>query len=174
MASGAASTRSILTPIGMIGFFLFVTLFVFAAVQLDKLLKFSKLVSPPLGLIISLPLLCFGLFMIGWSIFNFAKVKGTPVPFNPPPKLVDTGPYAITRNPMLTGVFFFLFGVGFLFGSLSLVCIFTPLFMLLMAYELKMVEEPELTRRLGEDYIRYKAKTPMFIPGLKALSRRKP
>ena len=172
-ASGATSTRTILTPLGMIGFCLFVTLFVLGAVQFDRLLKFPEILGSPLNLIISLPLLCFGLFMIGWSVFNFVKMKGTPVPFNPPPVLVNTGPYAVTRNPMLTGVFFLLFGLGALVGSLSLICIFTPLFILLMAYELKMVEEPELAKRLGEDYIDYKAKTPMFVPGLKALSRKK-
>jgi protein-S-isoprenylcysteine O-methyltransferase Ste14 len=50
------------------------------------------------------------LFLIGWSVLNFLRAKGTPVPFNPPPQLVTTGPYAYTRNPMLTGVFSLLFG----------------------------------------------------------------
>ena len=34
-----------------------------------------------------------GVIIAGWSVFHFLKVKGTPVPLNPPPKLVDTGPY---------------------------------------------------------------------------------
>lgn len=51
-------------------------------------------------------------------------------------------PYTITRNPMLTRVFLLLFGIGFLIKSVSLVCIFTPLFILVMAWELKNIEEP--------------------------------
>ena len=41
------------------------------------------------------------------------------MPFNPPPKVVKTGPYRYARNPMLTGVFLFLFGVGFGVNSIS-------------------------------------------------------
>ena len=58
------------------------------------------------------------LFFVGWSVLNFHKVKGTPVPFNPPPALVTTGPYAYVRNPMLSGIFLLLFGLGILFGSI--------------------------------------------------------
>lgn len=103
-----------------------------------------------------------------WSILHFIKVKGTPVPFNPPPpKLVTTGPYAYVRNPMLSGVFILMFGLGILFGSISLVFIFTPLFILLNFLELKAIEEPELENRLGKDYSKYKKRVPMFFPKLK-------
>lgn len=168
-ASGTKNIRTLLTPVGMLVFALFVSMFVFVAVQVDILMKFPKFLSFPLNLILSIPMLSFGLFMIGWSMYNFFKVKGTPVPFNPPPVLVDTGPYAVTRNPMLTGVFFFLFGLGFLFSSLSLVLFFAPLFVLAMALELKAIEEPELTKRLGEQYLDYKSRTPMFFPSFKGL-----
>ncbi|MFH1860086.1 MAG: isoprenylcysteine carboxylmethyltransferase family protein [bacterium] len=102
-----------------------------------------------------------------WSIFHFIKVKGTPVPFNPPPKLVTTGPYTYVRNPMITGVFILLFGLGILFNSVSLVFIFIPIFILLNVLELKAIEEPELENRLGREYTEYKKRVPMFIPWLK-------
>ena len=94
------------------------------------------------------------------------------MPFNPPPKLVSTGPYAYVRNPMLTGVFILLFGLGVLFRSISLIFIFTPLFILLNILELKTVEEPELEKRLGKEYLEYKKITPMFIPWLKARTKK--
>jgi len=102
-----------------------------------------------------------------WSILHFIKAKGTPVPFNPPPKLVSSGPYAYVRNPMLSGVFIFMFGLGALFRSISIVFIFTPLFVLLNYLELKAIEEPELENRLGEDYFKYKKRVPMFFPKFK-------
>ena len=71
------------------------------------------------------------------------------------------------RNPMVTGVFLLLFGIGFAIGSLSLVLIFTPLYILVHLWELKNIEEPELIRRLGEDYLAYRSRTPMFIPKIK-------
>ncbi|MBA7578067.1 isoprenylcysteine carboxylmethyltransferase family protein [Candidatus Atribacteria bacterium 1244-E10-H5-B2] len=102
-----------------------------------------------------------------WSILHFIKVKGTPVPFNPPPKLVTTGPYSYIRNPMLSGVFILMFGFGILFRLISLVFIFTPLFILFNFLELKSIEEPELEKRLGKDCLEYKKSVPMFFPRFK-------
>ncbi len=66
---------------------------------------------------------------------------------------------------MLTGVFVFLFGLGFGVNSVSLVFFFTPLYVLVNVWELKQIEEPELTKRLGDEYVEYHRQTPMFIPG---------
>jgi len=72
---------------------------------------------------------------------------------------------------MLTGVFSLLFGCGVLFGSISLLFVFTPLFIYINFWELKSIEEPELEKRLGEDYIEYRKRTPMFFPDLMNLFR---
>jgi protein-S-isoprenylcysteine O-methyltransferase Ste14 len=68
---------------------------------------------------------------------------------------------------MLTGVFLFLFGLGFGFNSVSLILVFTPLYVFLNVWELKHIEEPEIVNRLGDEYIEYRMKTPMFIPTLR-------
>jgi protein-S-isoprenylcysteine O-methyltransferase Ste14 len=65
---------------------------------------------------------------------------------------------------MLTGVFLILFGIGFGVNSVSLVVFFTPLYVLINVWELKKIEEPELMKRLGDEYIEYRRQTPMFIP----------
>jgi protein-S-isoprenylcysteine O-methyltransferase Ste14 len=85
------------------------------------------------------------------------------VPFSPPPKLVTDGPYRFARNPMLTGIFIQLFGLGILGNSLALIIIFTPLFILMNYWEFKKVEEPELAKRLGQEYVDYKNRVPMFF-----------
>jgi protein-S-isoprenylcysteine O-methyltransferase Ste14 len=46
-----------------------------------------------------------------------------------------------------------------------MVVFFTPLYVLLNVWELKNIEEPELVKRLGDEYIDYRRNTPMFIPG---------
>jgi protein-S-isoprenylcysteine O-methyltransferase Ste14 len=123
--------------------------------------------TPDLSWIIAALLITIGVFLTVWSAIHFLKGKGTPVPFNPPPELVQSGPYKFIRNPMLTGVFLLLFGIGFAIKSLSLVVIFTPAFVLVNACELKIIEEPELIKRLGDTYVTYRQNTPMFIPGMK-------
>jgi protein-S-isoprenylcysteine O-methyltransferase Ste14 len=164
-ATGTKKTRTLLTPIGVVIFGLFTALFVFLAVLVDRVLALPWLIPNTVSWLVSVPMMAIGVAVTAWSAFHFLKVKGTPVPFNPPPTLVESGPYRFARNPMLTGVFLLLFGLGFAMSSLSLVLIFTPLFVLVNVWELKEIEEPELIRRLGEDYLAYRERTPMFIPG---------
>jgi protein-S-isoprenylcysteine O-methyltransferase Ste14 len=165
--------RSLLTPIGVIIFGIFVSLFILIALYVDKTLHLPNLNLAGWNQIISALLLILGIVFVIWSVFHFLKVKGTPVPMNPPPKLISTGPYAYTRNPMLTGVFFLLFGIGFLLGSFSLIFVFTPLFILANYWELKEIEEPELIKRFDAEYKIYKEKTPMFFPRLNQLFGKK-
>jgi protein-S-isoprenylcysteine O-methyltransferase Ste14 len=164
MATGSRKIRNFYTPFGALFFILFVFLFVFLALKVDMLLGISDVFSSPLSLVFALVFFLAAFVLIGWSVLTFFRARGTPVPFNPPPRLVKTGPYSFVRNPMLTGVFALLFGVGFLLGSLSLIVVFTPLFILVNFWELKAIEEPELMKRLGQDYIEYRENTPMFFP----------
>lgn len=163
-ATGTKKTRALLTPFGLTIFGLFTALFVIAAIFVDRMLELPPLLPENARLPVSIPMIAVGLAVTAWSAFHFLKVRGTPVPFNPPPKVVRTGPYRYARNPMLTGVFLFLFGMGFIVNSVSLVCFFTPLYMLINVWELKKIEEPELIKRLGTEYIEYRSHTPMFIP----------
>ena len=163
IATGRRRIRTFFTPMGAIFFGLFVFVFVIVALQVDMLLGLTDIFPGKANVIVSLPFFSLALFLIGWSVQNFLKGMGTPVPFNPPPRLVTSGPYAFIRNPMLTGVFALLFGCGIFFESVSLLVIFTPLFILFNFWELKAIEEPELVKRLGQAYIEYRSITPMFF-----------
>ena len=171
VATGSRKVRNFFTPIGAFIYGLLIFVFVVIALYVDRTINLTTIFPNPLNIILSIPIFLLAIFLIGWSVQNFLSVKGTPVPFNPPPKLVTTGPYHYTRNPMLTGVFSLLFGFGVFFGSASLLFIFTPLFIYINYWELKSVEEPELEKRLGEDYIKYRKKTPMFFPNVNGIFR---
>ena len=67
---------------------------------------------------------------------------------------------------MLLGLFLLLLGLGILFGSLSLIFIFTPILILLNVLYVKAIEEKEMEKKFGEEYLEYKKRVPMFIPGL--------
>ena len=154
VATGSRRVRNFFTPIGAIFFGLLIFVFVIIALHLDRLLGLTDIFPGQLNIILSLPLFLLAFFLIGWSVQNFLKAKGTPVPFNPPPQLVTSGPYGYTRNPMLTGVFALLFGFGIFFESVSLLFVFTPLFIFVNFWELKAIEEPELSaigRRIMPD-----------------------
>jgi protein-S-isoprenylcysteine O-methyltransferase Ste14 len=170
-ATGTRRTRTLLTPVGATVFTLFAAFFVVAAVLVDNALGLPGLLREAVRPWVAMPLIALGVAVAAWSGLHFLRVKGTPVPFNPPPRLVATGPYRRARNPMLTGIFLLLFGLGFLFGSVSLVFVFTPLFVLVNVWELRNIEEPELEKRLGDEYLDYRARTPMFVPWLRSRDR---
>ena len=170
-AVGNQTTRGILTPIGALFFGLFTAAFVFLAVLTDRVLPLQWPISTNISLLLAATILAIGAAITTWSVVHFAKARGTPVPFNPPPALVDSGPYRYARNPMLTGVFLLSFGIGFAIRSPSLVLFFTPLYILVHAWELKNIEEPELVKRLGEPYLEYRRRTPMFIPRIRPMRK---
>jgi protein-S-isoprenylcysteine O-methyltransferase Ste14 len=173
IATGSRRVRAILTPIGAVVALCFIALFVAAALLADWWFELPPLLPVPLNIAAALPLLLIGLAIYVLSLRQFFRSRGTPVPFNPPPVVMTTGPYKYCRNPMGDSIFLVMLGLGLVLRSVSLVCFVTPLFVLLFAWEIKAVEEPELVRRLGEDYIKYRRETPMFIPRWGAGSGRK-
>jgi len=124
-----------------------------AGEESDRTLSLRSLLPGPSGLAVGLLLVIAGLAVWGWCVVLFWKARGTRVPVNPPRELVVVGPYSWVRNLMLTGVFATLFGLGFLLHSVSIVFVWTPLFVVLNVIELELVEEPELERRLGSRYV---------------------
>ena len=170
LATGSKRQRLLLTPVGLAVFTGILLLVVYGSLSMDGALGFPKLLSGAQGSLIGLVLLAVGLVLWAWCIVWFRRARGTPVPFNPPRELVTVGPYAWSRNPMLTGVFAFLFGLGFFLHSVSMVFVWTPVFVIANVIELKLVEEPELERRFGTSYIEYRRRVPMFVPRVRGVS----
>ena len=164
VATGPRRQRALLTRVGLVFGVVWVLVPVFGGLYTDAALGLPRLLPPVLGVAMGIPLLAAGLALHVWSVVLFARAKGTGVPFNPPPRVVTQGPYAWTRNPMLIGLFAGLMGIGFLMSSMSIVFVWTPVFVAANVIELKLVEEPELERRLGASYTQYKRRVPMFFP----------
>jgi len=164
VATGDWKTRLIIAPVAAACFLSLIVAFIFLAFIADRLLHLPNVFWHPWSLIVGICLIIMGGVLSLISIIYFIGVMGTPVPFCPPTELVTSGPYRLARNPMVTGLFIQFFGIGIVLGSLSLIFLFTPLFIALNVWELKKVEEPELVRRLGQDYVEYRNRTPMFFP----------
>ncbi len=67
---------------------------------------------------------------------------------------------------MVLGWMIMLFGVGLLFNSISLLFILMPFLMLLNFVYLRTVEEKEMEKKFGAEYLKYKQRVPMFFPRL--------
>lgn len=163
VATGPERRRRLLTPVGLLIFAVLLLVFFFGSLFIDRALGPPRLLPGAPGFVIGVGLLAAGLPLWAWCILVFGRARGTPVPFNPPRELVVVGPYTSMRNPMVIAVFACLFGLGFLFHSLSMVCVWIVVFAL-NAIELKLVEEPELELRFGASYTAYRRRVPMFVP----------
>jgi protein-S-isoprenylcysteine O-methyltransferase Ste14 len=117
--------------------------------------------------VVGIPLLAAGLLLIVSTIRLFASAgHGTLAPWDATTRLVVAGPYRYVRNPMISGVLLALLGEAASFGSLSLLVWFGAVFALNAVY-IPLVEEPGLEARFGEDYRRYRARVPRWIPRLR-------
>ena len=79
-------------------------------------------------------------------------------------RLVTSGVYAYTRNPMVLGYSLLPLAMGVLLQSPGMALSITPLVLLLNVAIVKLREEPDLEKRFGDEYRRYREKTPFLVP----------
>jgi protein-S-isoprenylcysteine O-methyltransferase Ste14 len=112
-------------------------------------------------------LIAAGLALIGWTVRLLARIgRGTLAPWDPTARLVIAGPYRHVRNPMISGVLAVILGEAALLGSPALLAWAAGVFAVNAVY-LPLVEEPGLRRRFGEEYERYRAAVPRWLPRLR-------
>lgn len=89
--------------------------------------------------------------------------NGTPVPLDPPRRLVITGPYAYVANPMQLGGTFILAEWGVLIGSVAVVAA-AVMGAIFSAGVAAWNEGGELSQRFGQDWTRYRADVRLWLP----------
>jgi protein-S-isoprenylcysteine O-methyltransferase Ste14 len=164
-----------------IGFFLFIVVIPYLLVVGSRdpgfLFHLTITSNPVVRLVIAIPVFCTGLLFAAWS--NLALLltgRGGPtdvfnVAISPrSKKLVVTGPYRYSRNPMVFGALSIYCSIAVFLDSLSdlmviLACI--PFFILY----LKLTEEKRLLKDFGNDFLEYRSKVPMIIPFTKIRKR---
>ena len=108
--------------------------------------------------------LALGLWLFGYSLLHFAsRGRGTLAPWDPPRRLVVTGPYRYVRNPMISGVVFILFAESLLLLSTAH-ALWAAGFLAANFVLIPLIEEPQLEARFGESYREYKRHVGRLIP----------
>ena len=88
--------------------------------------------------------------------------RGTLAPWSPPQRLVTTGPYRISRNPMYVAVLLMLIGWALSFRS-GLLAIYAGAVMIACHLRVVLYEEPWLSRTHKDDWTRYRTTVPRWI-----------
>jgi protein-S-isoprenylcysteine O-methyltransferase Ste14 len=157
-----------------IGTTIFVILIPLAIVSLseviDTALSLNRFVGSTARLFFAVPIFAVGVVYILWSnFFLVVRGKGGPtdgfgVAISPrTERLVTTGPYRNTRNPMVFGAFSVYFALAIFIGSVGGLILLT-IFFVLASFYLKRVEEPRLINDFGDEYKEYQRRVSMIVP----------
>jgi len=96
--------------------------------------------------------------------YRLPRAGGGPGIETPPDRVLATGPYRYTRNPMYLGHLIFLLGLAVTFWSWFALILFAARALWFHARVLR--DERQLHERFGGDYAAYCARVPRWIPGL--------
>jgi protein-S-isoprenylcysteine O-methyltransferase Ste14 len=112
--------------------------------------------------ILALAIVLMGLFVLIWARRTLGSNWNANVETKEWQALVQKGPYAKVRHPMYTGFLLMVLGSALAYGRLLGAAISVAF---IAGFCLKALqEESTLTKRYGNSYQEYKAKTKTFIP----------
>ena len=117
--------------------------------------------------------MCVGIFIYLWTVVTFLlRGKGTPAIWftkaisfiigEEPVKMVSSGLYKHTRNPMYLGVIITVAGQGIFFQYSILLWYAFSLFIVFTLVVI-FIEEPHLEEKFGEEYKNYKKRTRRWL-----------
>ena len=103
----------------------------------------------------------------GLQVWSYGHLdKATRTSGNRPPTVTTSGPYAIVRNPIMYGSALSDLGFLMMAGQPVLVAIYIITMFPMHAWRVIRLEEPFLLNEYGEEYERYRAAVPRFLPKL--------
>ena len=140
-----------------------------AKIHLDPwfgLENFAIISAPWNWLAFALCLLIGGLFLVYSYSYLILEGEGGPVPpwSSQTRRLVVTGPYTYIRHPSIWAKLIGVCGLGLAFNSVSFLAIVIPLLMVWSVLWNRHRQDEGLILAFGDEYLNYKAKTPMLIP----------
>ena len=139
----------------------------FVALQARAYDRFYKISLPQWTTIAGILLLVIGSVLAAICFFEFIFIgKGTFIHFDAPRKFVASGTYKYVRNPMYLGVLLIFIGYALLLHSISVLLLSLLLF-LLAHLVVVFVEEPNLKKKFGSDYVNYKKSVGRWVPKIK-------
>ncbi len=103
---------------------------------------------------VGLALVGAGLVFMLWALATFLAARTTVIPNRPASRLVTTGPYRFSRNPMYTGFTVVYIGLTLILNSAWPLLVLPLVIMALLSRVIER-EERYLNGAFGEDYAAY-------------------
>ncbi len=103
------------------------------------------------------PLLLLGFLLAAWAVVTIRDMD-----ISKPIRVVDSGPYRFSRNPMYVAWTAIYLGVALIANSGWLV-IFLPVLIVYTHYWVILREERQLEQQFGDDYRMYRDRVPRYL-----------
>lgn len=114
--------------------------------------------SAPLGA----TLVLLGLAVVAWGIATFRRARTAIIPVRAASRLVASGPYRFTRNPMYTGFTIVYLGIAALMRSAWPLLLLPPVLAALVRLVIAR-EERYLSAAFGAEYDAYRARVRRWL-----------
>lgn len=109
------------------------------------------LAPTPLTSIIGSVLVCLGVVLMVWAVVAFRNHNTSVVPHQVPQRIITTGPFALSRNPIYLGDVFVLTGAVFWWGTWPAL-ILIPAFVILLSGRFIAPEEARMKENFGHEF----------------------
>lgn len=135
-----------------------------AAHGLDRVLALPSLPAAWQGAagVVGRLFVALGVALMIAGIVSFARARTTMVPNRAASRMVESGPYRFTRNPMYVGLAAAYLGVAAILGNAWGLVLF-PLVVVAMNRIVIAREEAYLSERFGSDYDAYRSRVRRWI-----------
>jgi len=103
-----------------------------------------------------------GIALAQWATYEFRRHKTAVLPWKPTRVIVDSGPFAVSRNPIYLGMALLQVGLGLWANKLAVVLMVVPA--IIVTNVLVIAKEEEyLERKFGAVYTEYKARVRRWV-----------
>lgn len=137
-------------------------IFIVLQIALHYLFPIKRVIMSPYNYF-GIPLILIGLYLNWFWVANrFNKEKTTIDPNVVPSKFVTDGPFKFTRNPTYLGMALTFIGISILLGSIA-TFIIPIIFIILTDRIVILMEEKNMEKKFGKEYLKYKKKVRRWI-----------
>ena len=103
-----------------------------------------------------------GLTLNAWAAYEFRRHQTTILPHKPSNRIIQIGPFLLSRNPIYLGFTLIQLGIGIALGNIWILALLVPTLRIMTRYVIER-EEAFLKHAFGDDYIAYTRKVRRWI-----------
>ena len=122
------------------------------------------ILTAPVGLLSALGALMVlgGIALMVWAVLAFRAHQTSVVPHQVPARIITSGPFHYSRNPIYLGDLFVLGGAVFWWGAWPALALI-PLFVWILTRRFIAPEEERMKESFGEEFDTFAEKTPRWL-----------